>query len=168
MARRHHAQARADMTISSSQIAELLKREGETPVILLCTITHPTPDTLLLCDNRPGQDIVSRGDTFVATWLSIDLATDTLELPEMTFQMPNIEREVGYSLQNLTGEPIRVTVECILENDPDNPFVRFPLFDLVDVTIDSISVSGTLRQARLQAEPWGRRVTPRYHHALFR
>lgn len=156
------------MPITGSQQIELMKRESSVAIITLATISHPTQNTEFVCDRPPGQDVVSRGTTFTATWLHIDLGTDSEEAPRLEFQIPNIDREIGRALQRVQGEPYRVTVECVLENDLDNPFVIFPLFDLVDANGDSVLVTGELRQVRLQAEPWGRRVVPRFHYALFR
>lgn len=154
------------MTISTAALAELLKRESGDPVILLFTITNPQLDTLYLAESPTA--IVSRGTTFNPTWVNLSLATDTDDLPSMSFAIPNVDREIGLSILAVSG-PLTVAVEAILASDPDDVFRRYARFELVNVKFDAIAVSGELRQARLIAEPYPKvRVTPGKFPAFFR
>jgi hypothetical protein len=155
-------------SISSAALAALLTREDDDPLILLLTITHPQIDTIWLARNVVGKNITSRGTTFTAAPIAVQLATDTDDQPTMRITIPNVDRAIGLALLASSG-PLTVAVEAVLASNPDDVIRRYARFELVDLQFDALAVSGELRQARLTSEPYPNvRVTPNKFPAFFR
>lgn len=156
--------------------AETIKRffrlEVDDAVLLLVTITHPTIETIRVVNNTPAEDgsgdIVSRGETYQAYPFHPELPNNVDEQPRARITIANIDRRISESLMNLDSSPL-IAFEIIAASDPDNVLLRFPRFELVDVTWDAVTVSGELTQASFASEPFGFvRVIPSLFPALYR
>lgn len=128
--------------LSAATVRELFKQSSGEAYHTLLTISHADMSTVRLCDD--AQDIVSRGDTYVAFGFQITLPPDVSEqLPRAQLQIPNVDRRLIDELRSIEG-PLLVTMEVVTATDPDTVEVGPYAFDLVDVTYTAKVVSGTL------------------------
>lgn len=133
-------------------------------VLVLLTITHPTIETLRVVNNAPradgGNDIVSRGETFLAFPFTPELPTDNDGQPIARLRIANVDRRISESLLDLRSPP-EVAFEIIRASAPDTVLRRYARFELRNVTFDAIEVTGELMQASFGSEPWPNvRVVP--------
>lgn len=109
---------------SSRFLKALVDESSDEPILSLLTITHAAlPAPLRLVNN--DEDIVSRGDTFIAYPFR-------LVLPEqggpgdktMPVQFDNVDRQIAATLRSI-AEPAEVMVEIIMPSWPDDVEMRF-------------------------------------------
>lgn len=146
--------------------------EVDEAVLVLATITHPMIETIRVANNSPTQDgrgdITSRGEIFQAFPFSCSLPNNTDEQPRAQLQIANVDRRISESLENLDTSPF-IAFELIVASRPDDVLMRFPRFELANVTWDAVKVEGDLVQASYAAEPYGYiRVIPSLFPALYR
>lgn len=166
--------------MDSSAVSKFFQLEIDEAILVLLTITHPTIEPVRVVNNAPAEeganDIISRGERFIAYPFSPELPTDTDEQPRARLRIGNVtyedangvERKVSDSLENLTSPP-EIAFEIIRSSDPDTVLRRYARFELRNVKWDASEVSGELAQASFASEPWPNiRVTPSLFPALFR
>lgn len=158
--------------MDEATIKKFFRLEIDEAVLLLVTLTHPTIETVRVVNNSPAQDgsgdIVSRGETYLAYPFRPQLPNNTDEQPRAKITIANIDRRISESLMNLESSP-KIAFEIVTASDPNTVQMRFPQFELVNVTWDAIQVEGELTQASYAAEPYGPiRVIPSLFPALFR
>lgn len=155
------------MTLPSWALAELLKRDGEEPGIWLATLSGAELGGVIRLA-RNTEDFASRGQTYRAAIFEVSLPTDTESQPAASFEIPNVDREVGLALVEMT-ETVSITFELVFPSHPDEPVERFAMLELVLAQIDPITVSGQLAAADLDNEPYiSLRVTPAEFPGLWR
>lgn len=142
-------------------------RFSSDPACMLVTITHPEVETVRLA--RYPVDVVSRGETFHASWFEPEWVNDDGQLPRCTLSFPNIDRrQIGQRYIQKATAP-EVTIEIIAISHPDEPLRAVHGLDLRAISIDPISISGDLVGKDHSSEPVGRRtVIPAGFPALFR
>lgn len=166
--------------MDSAAVKKFFGLEVDEAVLVLLTITHPSIETVRVVNNAPAEgganDIVSRGERYIAYPFMPELPTDTDEQPRARLTIGNVvyedengvERSVSEALSALTSPP-EIAFEIIRSSDPDTPLRRFARFELRNVTWDASQVSGDLLQASFASEPWPNlRVIPSDFPALFR
>lgn len=158
--------------MDAATIKKFFRLEIDDTVLLLLTVSHPTIETLRAVNNDPrpdgSGDIVSRGETYLAFPFMPELPSNTDEQPKATITIANVDRRISESLMNLDSSPF-ITFEVIAASNPDNVLLRFPRFELVNVTWDAVQVQGDLTQASFASEPYGYiRVIPSLFPALYR
>ena len=147
------------MALLPAHVAELLKREGADPDIWLVTITGNQLGGAIRLARNPVA-VVSRGLTFNAAYFQIDLPTDTENQPAARMTIPNIDRELGLALHDMT-EGLTLTFEMIFASAPDVVVMRVAQLRLQTVSIDAMQITGLLSAARFDTEPYiNLRVTP--------
>ena len=155
------------MTTPAWADAWLKLRVSDDPAVLLATITHPALDTVRLV--RDVNDLVSRGETFKASWFEIDWVNDDGNAPRVQFSIPNVNpREVGqrYLWQSTRPE---VTLEVVALSLPDDPIGRVARLEMTDLQVDAAVVQGTLLGKDHSAEPLGTiHILPARFPAFFR
>jgi len=116
----------------------------EYPVFLV-EINHDTFfDTIRLCDYI--EDIESNGNTFTAIGMKVMLPSDTDNSSSLgaTLTIDNVGRTLVNALEDSNGLPgAKVTLSQIILSEPDD--IVMPItFNLVNITMDMTSVTGTL------------------------
>lgn len=146
--------------------AWLQARETSEAALCLVTVHHPMIETFRLVKNT--EDVVSRGDTFSASFFELDIINDDDQPPRATLTIPNVDRAIGIELRKLTGPP-EVTIEVVASAHLDEPIYRAARLELRAITIDPLAISGELVRADYGTEQCGTvRITPSRAPALFR
>lgn len=128
---------------------------AQTPEIfcILLTIAHEgLPAPIRVCDG--GEDIVSRGETFVAYPFALSLPDDSEgRSPRARLSIDNVERQIVMAVRDLATSPF-VTVEIVRRAAPDVVEARFDDFRFTNISYDSQTVSGDLGVEDFTAEPY--------------
>lgn len=140
-------------TLTTAARAALYSAETGEAVLILLTLAHadlPAPIRV----TSDSVETVSRGDTFLAFPFEISLPDDDDERPpEMRLTIDNVGREIVDAVRSITT-PATVLMEIVLGSAPDTVEVAFPDFELVDVTMDALAVSGRLTLESFDIEPY--------------
>lgn len=153
-------------------VKQFFNLEIDEAVLLLITITHPQIEPVRVVNNAPAEDgsgdIISRGERYIAFPFMPELPNNTDEQPKARITIANVDRRISESLANLDSSPL-IAFEIITASNPDNVLMRFPRFELVNVTWDAVQVQGDLTQGSYASEPYGSvRVIPSLFPALYR
>jgi hypothetical protein len=139
--------------------------ETDRVIIALITIDHDDLLEPILISSDPTGRIreyesnivygtVSRGNTYIFLSPRIQIPSDTDEGPgQMTIEFDNIDRGYTEIIRSLFTPPT-VTVELVLDNDPDTVEVTWPEFLLTHIYYDDLIVRGTLSLETLDREPF--------------
>jgi hypothetical protein len=134
-------------------------------IIALITIDHSSLlDPIRICTNPTERlqefenDIiygtVSRGNNYVFLPFSLQIPSDTDEGPgNMTIEFDNVHRTYTEAIRSIFTPPT-VTVELVLDSDPDTVEVSWPEFLLTDITYNALTIQGTLSLELLDREPF--------------
>lgn len=158
--------------MDEATIKKFFKLEIDDAILVLVTIVHPQIEPIRVVNNLSVEsgagNIISRGETYIAYPFNLDLPANTDDSPRATLTIANVDRRISDAINNLDSSPI-ISFEIVAASEPDNVIIRFPRFELVDVTWNAVSISGELIQASYASEPFGFvRVTPGLFPALFR
>lgn len=158
--------------MDDTAVAKFFRLDIDEAVLVLLTITHPSIEPIRVVNNAPAEDgsndIVSRGETFIAFPFTPELPADDEDQPTARLRIANVDRRISESLMALTSPP-ELAFEIIRSSTPDTVLRRFARFELRNVTWDALEVSGELMQASFAAEPWPNiRVVPSLFPAMFR
>lgn len=115
------------------------------------------------------DDLVSNGETYTAFPFEINLPTDDENEPGATVRIENVDDRIGTTLLNLNTDPVTVDIKVVLRSTPDVIEAEWSEFELVDVEITGIFVSGRLvvRGQVLEPTP-GRVLTSSISPVFFR
>jgi len=114
-----------------------------------------------------GADYVIDGDTYSRSWFELGMVTDSDQAPVAKFKFENINRKVMNMLAEVDG-PAKVQFDVIpssffdLSTDPRTvlptktvtPIISAKSLYLINVNVDALSVSGTLRSKDYSQEAW--------------
>lgn len=146
--------------------AWLQARETSEAALCLLTIFHPMIETFRLVKNT--ANVVSRGDTFNASYFEIDVINDNDQPPRATLSLPNVDRTIGIELRKLVDPP-QITIEVVSSAHLDEPIYRAARLMLRSLTMDPLTISGDLARQDYGSEQCGTiRITPARAPALFR
>jgi hypothetical protein len=110
--------------------------------LTLLTFTIPGRDPLRVVNNT--EDIISRGNTFLACGFEIILPTDDGEtMPNVKLTIPNADREIIEWIRGFPTAPA-LMMEIILSNELDIVERSIDWMRLVNVTYDALQITGTL------------------------
>ena len=151
-------------------------QQTDVAFIILITITHPDlSDTIRLC-NDPLMDlpsagvkgVVSRGEEFVYLPFNFVLPkSDETGIAKAKLSIDNIDLSMVVAVRTATSS-LRVLVEVILSNDPNNVEIALPDFQLDSATYDAFTISGDLSMEYYDLEPFPKdRFTPSQFPGLF-
>lgn len=128
------------MTISNNATEQIRNRETKQAVLMLVTIYEGTP--LRLVNNL--VDVVSRGNTFTAFPLSINVSADDGEtLQTVNLVLDNVSLEMVDWIRTITS-PVSVTIETIFSGDLNT--VEQSISDLVirEISYNANTIIATL------------------------
>lgn len=130
-------------TLSSGAVRALTAHETEEVFLTLLTIQHIDLDSpIRIVANN--QDIVSRGDSYLALGFEITLPQDDGEtIPQVQLSIDNVDREITETIRSLTSSP-SITLEVIMASSPDA--VELVIYDMMldSVTYDDTTITGSL------------------------
>jgi hypothetical protein len=154
------------MPLPSFAQAWLQARETSEAGLCLLTIHHPMMETFRLVKNTAS--IVSRGDTFAASYFDLDVVNDDDQPARATLTIPNVDRSIGIELRKLVGPP-EVTIEVVGAAHLDEPIYRAARLEVRNISLDPLTISGDLVRHDYGAEICGTiKITPARAPALFR
>ena len=140
-------------SLTQTAKAAFYSQETGEAVLILLTLSHadlPAPIRV----TSDAVDTVSRGDPFLAFPFQITLPDDDDERPpEMRLTIDHVGREIVDAVRSI-NTPATVLLEIVLGSDTDTVEVAFPDFELVDVTMDALTVSGRLTLESFEIEPY--------------
>ncbi len=163
--------------ISATAQAAINAEATDKEEIWLITVNHSTLVTpMRFCDRavtRLSVDpllygVVSRLETFSFLPATIRLPDDSPDTPPtVNIVLDNVSRDLVPLLRSVTS-PAQVTLEMVLDSDPDTVEVFLPEFDLVSAEYDAAGVSLDLVMNALTSEPYpAGLMTPHYFPGLF-
>lgn len=158
---------------------EFEKQEsGQVPLIFL-TITHPAIEEQIRVVSDV-KDYVFGGLTYTGFPFDIVLPSDNEGPPSATLSIQNVDRVIGDTLRRVS-DPARLSIVIVSSADFDltaeprteistaPEIYRYDHGFLVDVDIDVMTVSGTIRGWDYRSELWpGLRATQDMCPGLFR
>lgn len=128
--------------LSNALLTEIFGQTSSDPYLMLVTLTHASFSPVRLVNNT--ENIISRGDTYVAFPMNIRLPGDDGEsLREVTIDFDNVSRELIDELRSVTTA-IDVKIETVLASDPDQVQTSLEDLKMRGVTYDLSKVSAKL------------------------
>lgn len=134
--------------------------------ILLLTISHESLDDDILISSDPTERIsstdedilygtVSRGENYYFYPFSLALPTDEEDAPPNTrIILDNINQNLIEVLESLDARnPVNITIELIMSNDPDSVEVEYSDFRLMNADYDAWIIEGEIQMDTLYGEP---------------
>lgn len=155
------------MVVSATFKRDVYDPETGEAFLALLTIDHAAINPPIRAVNNT-EDVVSRGDTFVAFPFDLILPESSAEAPPRArLIIDNVSREIAQSIRLITTAPT-VLIEIIRASVPDTVEVALPLFFMRDVKWNALQVSGELVLEDLMSEPFpSLQFTPAHFPGLF-
>jgi hypothetical protein len=142
-------------------------QESEEAILVLLTFEDDQGQFLRFVLN--GENIISRGEVFNASWFDVVLPDDTGDRPpQANLNFPNVGREMTALLESYLIPPT-VKIEIVLASDPDNVELEFPALQLQPGTkYNAQNVNGPLMGRRTAREGFPKGIIcPSYFPAAF-
>lgn len=159
--------------------ADLLSDAAPHALLGFLTLTHRNLVEPIRVVSDP-TDFVVDGQTFIGCPFEFRLLTDDEQAPTTQLRIQNVDRRIGEAIRAVTDRATvrldaRTTADFDLSVVPrveigtSSIIYGFRHFDLIDVTVTPIDVSGTLMLRDYSQEPWpGKRATQSRCPGLFR
>lgn len=147
-------------------ITQAVAQHSDDPFIVLLTVDHATlPTPIYIARNR--ENIVSRGNKYLAYPFQISLPTDSDNAPQARITVANISRLIGQALERCVYPPT-CTIELVLASTPDTVERSWDDFSITQVSWDAFRVTATLEVLGYWDEPWpGVFMTPKDFPGMF-
>lgn len=168
----------SERAIPAAVQAALERASSPDALLAFLTVTHPNlPDPIRVVSDL--FDYVVAGATYIGMPFDYAILTDDESAPQTEIRMQNVDRKIGNALRGLTGRAslqlaVRSSADFNLSVDPrteisGSPIYEFRQFELVEVTVNAIEISGRVILRDYSQEPYpGNRATQRNCPALFR
>lgn len=115
------------------------------------------------------EPIESNGETYLAFPFEITLPTDDEREPGATIRIQNVDDRIGTTLLQLGTTPVDVDIRIVMKSTPDIVEIEWTQFELVDVEINIMMITGRLVVRGQVTEPTpGRVLTSRISPVFFR
>lgn len=140
-------------SVSDTFKAAVFAQDTDEAFLMLITINHDDLGAPIRVVTS-GSNITSRGETYVAVPVEVTLPND-LEgaQPQAGLKIDNLDPVIISTLRQIRSSPT-VTIEIVLESDPETVEITLPEFNLRNVDYDALTISGTLEVEDLSAEPF--------------
>lgn len=154
------------MPISQELKEQLFGQESNDPFLMLVTLESDDFDTLHFVNNT--EDIVSRGNTFIAFPMQIVLPTDDGNtVREVSISFDNTNLEIMNQIRS-TINPISCKVEAVLYSDPDTVQYSIEELKIRDIAYNATSLEGRLYlDDFLNTEITSERYTPSLYPGVY-
>lgn len=159
--------------------SELQAQASPDAILAFLTIEHRNLPNPIRVVSDP-IDFVIDGETYIGCPFEIRLLTDEDQAPTTQIRIQNVDRRIGEAVRAVTDRAtmaleVRSTSDFNLSAVPRTPLsgasviYGFRHFDLIDVTVNAIDLTGTLMLRDFTQEPYpGKRATQSRCPALFR
>ena len=98
--------------------------------------------------------LVSKGRLFEQAGFSIALGEDNEgTVPTVQLSIPNASRDIITQIEQLDNKPVKVTIELVFSEDPDDILMSLEDFDMTNIKYDDDVISGTITRELLFTEP---------------
>lgn len=165
--------------VSPTVAADLEAQISPNALLGFLTITHPNLPEPIRVVSDP-IDFEADGLTWLGCPFEFVLLTDEDHPPTSQIRVQNVDRRIGEALRTVTDRArvrleVRSTVDFDLSVVPrveqsggSAVIYQFSHFDLVDVTVNAMEVTGTVMLRDFAQEPWpGKRATQSRCPGLF-
>jgi hypothetical protein len=134
--------------------------------LLLLTIYHPSLAVPIFLVNN-NENIVSRGNTYIALPFDVDLPNEDQEAPgAAALTVDNVDRSIIDAIRAMDVPPT-VTIEVVLASQPDSVEVGFSDLVLRNVNYDATTIKGSLQWEDILVEPMALQMTPARFPGMF-
>lgn len=152
-------------TITDAVRSDLQAPSSPHAILGFLTITHPNLVTAIRIVSDP-YDFVVDGETFIGCPFDFQLLTDDDAAPTTQIRIQNVDRRIGEAIRTVTDRATlaleaRSTADFDLSVVPrveagsgGAPIYAFRHFDLIDVTVNAVEVTGTLMLRDYSQMPW--------------
>lgn len=152
-------------TLSPAATAALHAQESGEVWLVLLTITNPGITTIRVVNNT--EDVVSRGNTYLAFPFEIDLPGQDADSPSTArLRIDNVDKRIVEAVRSITTPPV-VTLEVVLASQLDTVEISFTNMTMRSVEYDADSVRGQLVFESIFTEPLTYTITPNRFPGLF-
>jgi len=152
--------------LSADALASLNAQQTGEAWLVLITIDHSSMGSPIRVVNN-NEDIVSRGDTFVAFPFELVLpGEDPDGVTKAGLRLDNVDRSVITAIRTLTSPPT-VKIEIIISSDMNTPEISFTGMLLRNVSYNAFTIQGDLEFEDLLSEPMTLQMTPSRFPGLF-
>lgn len=154
-------------TVSAAAKQALFGQETDEAFLMLLTIDHEDLAVPIRVANNV-EDVVSRGDTYVAFAFEIDLPGESAEaLARPRLRIDNVDRQIVDALRLIDSAP-SVVMEIVMASTPDTVEAGPFNMTLERAQYDELVVTGELAFEDILNEPFpGESYTPDKFPGLF-
>lgn len=165
--------------VPAAPMAGLERQDAPDAMLVFLTIVHPNvSDAIRVVSDV--MDYVVAGKTFIGMPFDYQMLSDDESAPQAQIRMQNVDRRIGIALlaENSRAQltlTIRSSADFNLTVDPrtevvaNTPVYEFRQFDLVDLTVNAVEITGRVMLRDYSQEPWpGLRATQSRVPGLFR
>lgn len=142
------------MALSDALVGEVQQQNSDDGILHTVTIAHPDlPEPLYLVNEFGEGTLDIGGQTYIKFQFEVVLPSEPEDGPQtaqVTFS--NISQEIGATIRALGTSPT-LAFRGVRLNDLNSIEYEFTDFKLRGVTIDILTVSGTLARPELDVEP---------------
>ena len=141
------------MTLRTQGTIQAKAINSEAAFLVLLTFTLPGAPPLRVVNNT--VEIVSRGETFTATYFEIVLPSDDGEqLPEVKLAIQNIDQRILEWVRGFRTAP-NLKMELVLSTQPDVVERSIDYLRLDEISYDALEITGTLRVENVMSAAFG-------------
>ncbi len=153
-------------TLSDDAVASQNAEQTDKVWITLVTIEHDDLDApIRVCDNN--EAVISNGETFLPYAFELDLAGEDGDRQTVArIKIDNTEKEIVEAIRAITTPP-DVTLQIVLDSDPDTVEVQQSGLKLRGVRFDVGGVEGDLVFEAVAVEPIATTMNPAMFPAMF-
>lgn len=138
--------------VNSAGITAAIAQHSDDPFIVLLTLTHATLSApIYIARNR--ENIVSRGNTYLAYPFQPSLPTDNDNAPQAKITVANVSRAIGQALERCVYSP-NCLIELVLASDPDTVERSWDEMSFTQAIWNATTVTATLEQLGYWDEPF--------------
>lgn len=131
-------------TISNDLKKEMYGQVSADPFLLLVTLSHPDFSSPIRLVNNT-EDVVSRGETFIAFPMKISLPEDDGEsIRDASITFDNVSGELIREMRKITTA-IDATLETVLASDPNYVQIAYSDLKLNAINYNSRTILGKLK-----------------------
>lgn len=150
--------------VSSALRNAVSQQESSDVKIFLVTLQQGNNDPIRVCsqgiqrvyedDTKVTYGVISNGNTFDQGGFSTVLSDDSDgTVPTVQISIPNVSRDIITAIERLDNKPVKVTIELIFAEAPDDVLMRLADFDMTNIKYDDDAITGTITRELLFTEP---------------
>ena len=98
--------------------------------------------------------VISKGRLFEQGGFSVVLSEDSEgTVPSVQLSIPNVSRDIITSIERLENKPVKVDIELIFADQPDDILMSLNDFDMTNISYNDDAITGTISRELLFTEP---------------